>query len=315
MAWCLTYIKKEGRMNTIVIGSVVSSRIVLEELIHAGIPVLKVFSLDETYSKNVSGYDPIHKTAEKHGIPVATFHTINSLPCVEEIERLSADYIFVVGLSQIVGGRLIRAAKKGVIGFHPTALPQYRGRAAMVWQVLLGVTDAKCTLFFIDEGMDSGPILGQEPYRIGEEDYASDIEKSLCEALRRLCRRVFEGMKTGTLHPEKQDESQATYLLKRIPEDGEIDWNQPIEPIYRLIRGTSRPYPGAFSYYDGEKKLIIWHAKRMENTRYIGQPGQIAEVRENSFDVLCKDGLLQVDEYEAEGGCRLLAGHRLKAKT
>ena len=91
---------------------------------------------------------------------------INDPACVEELERLSADYIFVVGLSQIAGSRIIRAAKKGVIGFHPTALPRYRGRAAMVWQVLLGVTDAKCTLFFIDEGMDSGPILGQEPYRM-----------------------------------------------------------------------------------------------------------------------------------------------------
>ena len=86
------------------------------------------------------------------------------------------------------------------------------------------------------------------------------------------------------------------------------------EDIYRLIRGTSRPYPGAFSYYDGQEKLIIWHAGRMENTRYIGRPGQIAEVREGSFDVLCKDGLLRVDEYETEGGRRIVAGHRLKAK-
>ncbi len=302
------------RIDAIVIGSVVSSRIVLEELIRAGIPVLKVFSLDEQYSGNVSGYDPIHKTAEQHGIPASTFQKINDPACVEELERLSADYIFVVGLSQIAGSRIIRAAKKGVIGFHPTALPRYRGRAAMVWQVLLGVTDAKCTLFFIDEGMDSGPILGQEPYRIGEEDYASDIEKSLCNALRKLCRRVFGEMKAGALHPEEQDESQATYLLKRTPEDGEIDWGQPIEHIYRLIRGTSRPYPGAFSYYDGKEKLIIWHAGRMENTRYIGRPGQIAEVRERSFDVLCKDGLLRVDEYETEGGRRIVAGHRLKAK-
>ena len=87
------------RINAIVIGSVVSSRIVLEELIRAGIPVLKVFSLDEQYSGNVSGYEPIHKTAEQHGIPASTFQKINDPACVEELERLSADYIFVVGLS------------------------------------------------------------------------------------------------------------------------------------------------------------------------------------------------------------------------
>ena len=68
--------------------------------------------------------------------------------------------------SQLIDKEIIDAAKIGAIGFHPTPLPKFRGRAALVWQVLLGVKDTKCSLFFIDEGMDSGDIIGQEEYTI-----------------------------------------------------------------------------------------------------------------------------------------------------
>lgn len=299
-------------MKAVVIGSVISSKIVLEELINTEIEVIKVYSLDEQYAKEVSGYVPIHQIAEINKISYRKFRRINEDFLIQEIEGLSADYIFVIGLSQLVDHRIIQAAKKGTIGFHPTPLPKYRGRAAMVWQVLLGVKHTKCTMFLIDGGMDSGDILGQEDYVIEEEDYASDIEEKLCLALRKLCKRVFEKMIRRELNPIKQDESQASYLLKRTKEDGKIDWNQPIKQVYRLIRGVSRPYPGAFSFYDGIEKLIIWHAQCLENNKYIGMPGQIANVQKDYFDIVCIDGLLRVDEYETEKEICLLVGHKMK---
>lgn len=300
-------------MKVIVIGSVISSEIILEELLNTGIQVIKVYSLDETYSKNVAGYFPIHETAKRFHIPYQKFRQINDAVYVNEIRALSPDYLFVVGLSQLVNKEIIKAAKKGTVGFHPTPLPKFRGRAAMVWQVLLGVRKSKCTLFLIDEGMDSGDILGQEDYEIGENDYASDIEETLCFALRRLCKKVFADMEKESLVPIKQDETQATYLLKRTPGDGKIDWNQPIKEIHRLIRAVSRPYPGAFSFYDGKEKVVIWHADCLENKRYIGLPGQIAQVNDAFIDVVCVDGLLRIDQYEIEDKkVRFFVGHRMK---
>ncbi len=299
-------------MRVILIGSVNSSKIVLEEILKTEIEIIKVYALGEEYSKNVSGYFPIHRIANENGIPYETFQKINNEKYINEIEMLSPDYIFVVGLSQLVDNRIIKAAKKGTIGFHPTPLPQFRGRAAMVWQVLLGVRESKCTFFLIDEGMDSGSIIGQEEYIIGENDYAKDVENNLYHALRRLCVKTLERMEKDEIEPVMQDESKATYLLRRTPEDGKIDWEKPIEQIYRLIRGTSRPYPGAFSYYDGKNKVIIWHAECRENKKYIGMPGQIAAVTEDSFDVVCVDGLLHVDEYETDRTLPFLVGHRMK---
>lgn len=301
-------------MRSVLIGSVNSSRVVLEELIAAGSPPELVFSLDETMSEPVSGYYPLHMLAESHKIPYRKFIKISEAENIAAIQRIQPDYIFVVGLSQLVGLPILKAARKGVVGLHPAPLPKFRGRAAMVWQMLLGLRESAISLFLIDEGMDSGPILGQEPFIIGENDYAEDMERSGLEALQRLCRRVIPQMQNDMLQPVAQNEAEATYLLKRTPEDGVIDWMLPIKDIHLLIRAVSHPYPGAFSHYDGKHLVTIWRAEIEENTKYIGIPGQIAELGEDNFAVVCKDGLLRVTEYSCEEPIRMFVGHKFRQK-
>ena len=228
------------------------------------------------------------------------------------IQSIKPDYIFVIGLSQLVKREIIDSAKIGVIGFHPTPLPKMRGRAANVWQVLLGVHESKCSLFFIDEGTDSGDLLGQEDYVIEDTDYAEDVMQKINEAARKLFCRVLCQIMEGTLKPEKQKEEEATYLLRRGPEDGLIDWDQPIRQIHRLVRAVSRPFPGAFGKYDGIHPVILWRADILENKKYIGMNGQIAAITDGYMDVVCRDGLLRVTDYENVNQVKLCAGHKLR---
>ena len=299
-------------MKSILMGSVVTSKIVLEEMIQIGFPVDMVFSLDEEFSKDVSGYYPIHEIAYSYGIPYKKFKKISTEENIELINKIQPDYIFVIGLSQLIDKRILDIPVKGCIGFHPTPLPKFRGRAAMVWQVLLGVHDTKCTLFMLDEGMDSGDIVGQEPYVIEDSDYAIDIEKKLCTALKVLVNRVLNEMMLGILVPRKQDESKATYLLIRRPEDGLIDWKESVQSIHKLIRAVSRPYPGAFGLYDGKHKIIIWRAEIKQNTNIIGIPGQICRIERDYFDVLGYDGIMRVTEFSNVDEVDIFVGHKLK---
>ncbi len=299
-------------MKSVLIGAVGSTRVVLQAMIEVGFPVDHVFALDEQFSEGVSGYYPIHKIAEQHGIPYSKFKNINDTKNITVIKNLSADYIFVIGLSQLVGKDIIDCANVGVVGFHPTPLPKMRGRAANVWQVLLGVHKTKCTMFFIDAGVDSGDILDQEEYTIEDSDYAEDVYKKIENAAYVLSKRVLRSIMNGTLSPWKQNEDEATYLLKRTPEDGIIDWDDNIEGIHRLIRAVSKPFPGAFGMYDQKHKIIIWRADIKPNLKYIGLNGQIAEITDEYIDVVCKDGILHITEYDNVDGIKILAGHKLR---
>ena len=147
---------------------------------------------------------PLHDIAEAHGIPFKKFRKIGSEDNVQLIKEIAPDYIFVIGLSQLINKDILNCAKIGVVGFHPTPLPKFRGRAAMVWQVLLGVHETKCSLFMIDEGVDSGDILGQEEYVIEDTDYASDVSRKLGEALSRLMPKVLGKILNGNLELVKQ---------------------------------------------------------------------------------------------------------------
>ncbi len=303
---------KERNMKSILIGSVDSSKVVLEEMIKLNFPIDMVYSLDERVSQNVSGYEPIHQLAEENNIPYRKFRNINEEIYINEMKEMNPDYIFVIGLSQLVKSEIILAARIGTIGFHPTPLPKFRGRAAIVWQILLGIRETKCTMFFIDDGMDSGNIISQEEYIIEDSDYAIDVQEKSNEALKRMLNRVLPQLLEGSVNSIKQNEDEATYLLKRTPEDGIINWNYSVKTIQRYIRAISKPYPGAFTHYKGKHKVIFWKADYLENNKYIGIPGQIAKISNEYLDIVCVDGLLRVYEYENIDHVKLTVGNKFK---
>mgnify|MGYP000559921301 CR=1 FL=1 len=297
--------------KTVFIGSVISSKAALEALIESNIHIDLVCSLDEEASKNVSDYYPIHEIAEKHNIPYLKFKKINSEEVLDKIKIINPDFIFVIGLSQIISTELLKLAKKYSIGFHPTPLPKYRGRAAIPWQILLKVRKSKVSLFKLDDGMDSGDIIYQYPYEIEETDYAMDVYIKVCNALGNAIKACISDIYNDTVEFVRQNHEEATYLLARRPEDGRIDWNMTGEKIETLIRATSKPYPGAFAYYK-DIKVIFWKAHLENNKKYIGIPGQISRINENGeVTIITKDRLLVVTEYEAvEKKVQFTVGHK-----
>ena len=299
-------------MKSILIGSVSSSKNMLESMIEVGFPIDFVFSIDEQYSENISDYYPIHNIAAQANIKYKKIKKINDKENIEIIKKINPDYIFVIGISQLISKEIIECARFGTIGFHPAPLPKMRGRAAIVWQILLGIHQTKCSLFFIDEGMDSGDIIGQWPFIIDDNDYASDVLKKLSESCKYLFKDVLLKIMSNSLTSIKQNHSEATYLLKRSPEDGKIDWNAPFLKTYALIRATSHPYPGAFGLYDGEHKIIIWKCTILENKQFIGLNGQIISICQDYIDVLYDDKILRISEFENVDKVKLIVGHRIK---
>lgn len=295
--------------KTVFIGSVISSKIALETMIEQGVKIDLVCSLDEEAAGNVSDYYPIHRIAEKFQLPCIKFQKINSDNVVSRIREAEPDFIFVIGLSQIISSDILDLAKEYAIGFHPTPLPKYRGRAALPWMILLGEKELKVTILKLDKGMDSGDIICQYPYEIGDSDYVTDVYDKVCQAMKQGLIQCLPEIYNGTVNFLSQDEKDATYLLIRRPEDGRIEWKQTALEIARLVRAASHPYPGAFTSYH-DTKFTIWKAYAIENRQYIGIPGQIAWIHEDGeIGVITAEGILVICDYEYEGK-KLLVGHK-----
>ena len=284
-------------MKTVFIGSVMLSKAALEALFELNIKMDLVCGLDESASQNVSDYEPIHLLAEKNGAPGVSFKKITELS--EKIAQIKPDFLFVLGVSQIIPKSIIDAAKY-TIGFHPTKLPKYRGRAPVPWMILLGETDPCISLFLIDEGMDSGDILHQEPYHIAPDDHATEVYKAVCESLKLGLKKCVPNLYSGKFKRIPQNHDEATFLLIRRPEDGRIDWGADGREVYNLIRAVAHPYPGAFSTYEGEK-IIFRRASIEENTCVFGIPGQIYKIEKGKVFICAKGNkFIVLHEYVPE---------------
>jgi methionyl-tRNA formyltransferase len=184
----------------------------------------------------------------------------------------------------------------GAIQYHPSLLPKHRGGSAINWAIINGETKTGITIFWPDNGMDTGPILLQKEAEICPDDTVGSLyfEKLLPLGVEALVEAV-DLVKKGAAPRIPQDESQATYEGLCTEKDAMINWSAPIDCVYNLIRGTN-PQPGATTYLHG-KKLKIFDARPIHDTDG-GLPGQIADIGAAGFAVSLKRGAILVQSVQ-----------------
>ncbi|MEE4201447.1 methionyl-tRNA formyltransferase [Erythrobacter sp.] len=258
-----------------------------------------VVTLTQDLSKRHSDFVDLEPLAKENGIPVVRVRNINDPASIEAVRAEAPDTLFIVGWSQICGADFMQLAPDRAIGYHPTALPRMRGRAALPWTIL---NDEKITggsLFWMDDGIDTGDILEQRFFHIAPRETARTLYDKHMAALDAMIRASLVSLASDAPPRRKQDEACATYAARRRPEDGRIDWAASVETIDRLIRAVSRPYPGAFTTHSG-KRLVIWNAEYSADHPYHAAAGQVVKVDGRSFDVVASNGLLHVTEWESD---------------
>ncbi|QTL99735.1 methionyl-tRNA formyltransferase [Iocasia frigidifontis] len=286
-------------MKTVFIGTVESSYAALEELLRNNIDIDAIFTLDK--NKYNSDFKRLKPLAENAGIKTYLIKNINNQENIERLKQIKPDFIFVIGISQIVKKQILKIPKYGCIGFHPSLLPKNRGRGVIPWTILREIKETGVTLFYLDEGMDSGDIIAQKKINIDERETARTLYDKVIKALKKVIRNNINDILQGNINLIKQDANKATYCAKRTPRDGIIDWNKSAYNIDKLIRATTKPYPGAYTYYKG-KKLIIWSSELLNKDNHIAKHGQIVEIISGKgVKVKTGDGLLLIHEIEYLG--------------
>jgi len=285
-------------------GSVSSSLRTLKKLHEHKCAVSAVLGLSPDVSKNVSGYIDLKLEGERLGYTSTYFTKINDLSVRNFLRKKEIDLLFVIGLSQMVREPLLSLASIGNVGFHPTKLPQGRGRGAVAW-ILLGKAPGAATFFLMDEGMDSGPILGQKLFEVLDTDYAEDIIHKIKYSIDEVLDDILPKLNAGALMALPQDHKKATFLGLRKPKDGLIDWRKTDREVYDLIRATSRPLPGAFSEFDGG---TIWIWRSQIKIQYTGIAGRIVDIIDGKPVVCCGRGAVLIEEYTSEKEMRFKIG-------
>ncbi len=230
----------------------------LKILLEANIkPSLVIPNLDDDGQK-LLWHESLTKTAKDAGLEVLIGKKVREPETIALINKINPEIIFCFGGMQIIPKEVLDIPKLGTLNLHPALLPKYRGRFSTVHALFNGEEYTGVTLHYMTEALDAGPIISQTKYKIEDEDTGETLYHKFTAAGTELFKEFLDKWLSGKkIIATPQDETQATYYPKGMPNNGEIDWNWTGIQIKNFIRAlTFPPFPPA-SFKIGDQKIII----------------------------------------------------------
>ncbi len=233
--------------------------------------------------------DPMKSKALERGVPVHQPKSMKADEVFEQFGAYGADLAVLAFVTAIVPERVIALPKLGMICFHPSLLPRYRGGNALNWQIIRGETRGGLTVFWTDAGIDTGPILLQKSVVIGPDDtvgslYFGKIFPLGLDAVEEAVDLVANGRAPRI----PQEESLASFDPLCRDEHVAIDWLRPAREVYDLVRGAD-PQPGAWAMHRGEK--IRFYDCRL-SPGASGEPGCVLGIGDAGLEIALAGGRL-----------------------
>ena len=259
------------------IGCVTSSEVALKSLLKVpGLDVCALVTLKR--DDRIGDFADLTPICAREKIPVH-FEQVKDKDLSREFLRsYQLDVIFCIGWSRLLDDEVLALTPLGVVGFHPAALPSNRGRHPIIWALALGLSETASTLFLMDEGADSGPILSQELVEILDTDNATSLYEKILEIAEQQVFKIGCEVVAGNLSPVKQDHSCANTWRRRNHEDGVIDFRMSAQSIHNLIRALAPPYPVAeFSFKESQIKVLS-SSPVLEGIPANLEPGKVLKV-------------------------------------
>ncbi len=254
--------------------------------------------------------DPLWAAAEAAGLPVIDTPSLKEPAGQGPWRALNADLSVMAFVTEIIPNDVLHYPALGTIQYHPSLLPLHRGSSAINWAIINGDRETGLTIFWPDQGIDTGAILLQKSCPIGPDDtvgsiYFNHLFPMGVDALAESVQLVAEGKAPRI----GQDHALSTYEPPCGEGHARIRWYKPAEVIHRLIRGCN-PAPGAVATYnDSEFKIFDC---RLTGSQEAGMPGRILKVKDDYFDVRLNGGVLRVSRVQPKGGKKVAAGEWAK---
>jgi methionyl-tRNA formyltransferase len=284
-------------MRVILIGQAAFADKTLDKLIGKGDEVVAVYCPPDPPNGK---FDPVKQKALNLGIPVRQHKSLKATEVGEEFSALNADLAILAFVTQIVPQQVFSVPRLGSICFHPSLLPKYRGASAINWALINGESVTGLTLFWVDRGIDTGPILLQKEVKVDPDDTAGSIyfNKIFPLGIEAIGEAV-DLIKAGNPPRMVQDESKATYDPPCRDEHAKIDWSKPAQHVYNVIRGCD-PQPGAHTTWQG--KMVRVFDARLQNGANNAPAGQVTGIGAEEIIIALNGGTLMAKRMRGDGG-------------
>lgn len=269
----------------------------INALLDAGYEISAIFTHADNSSES-HFFDSVARLAAEKGIPVHAPEDVNHPLWVERVKAMSPDYIFSFYYRALLNENILNSARIDAFNLHGSLLPKYRGRAPLNWVLVNGETETGVTLHRMVKRADAGDIVSQLKIAIDEQDDALTLHRKLVKCASALLANALSAIKDGTLSTQPQDDTQATLVGRRTPEDGRIQWEKPAQDIHNLVRAVTYPWPGAFAYA-GTLKFIVWKT-RVHSSATGAKPGTVLSAE--PFMIACGEGALEVITGQSDNG-------------
>ncbi|TVQ65710.1 MAG: methionyl-tRNA formyltransferase [Balneolaceae bacterium] len=200
----------------------------------------------------------VKKKALELGLPVMEAEDLRSEAFSGEIEALKPDLIVVVAF-RILPAPVLDIPAFGAINLHASLLPKYRGAAPIHHAVMNGENETGCTVFFLNERVDTGEIIAAVKTDIGKDETTGDLYNRLKDAGAGLLASCVNEIAMGRAESHSQKDEEATPAPKLIKENTRIDFSQSAEEVHNRVRGLN-PFPVAWALR-GEEQVKIYRTR------------------------------------------------------
>ncbi|TWP34833.1 methionyl-tRNA formyltransferase [Leekyejoonella antrihumi] len=245
---------------------------------------------------------PVREVAQEHGIPVLTPRRPREPEFIEAMTRLEPDACPVVAYGALVPRAALDVPRRGWINLHFSLLPAWRGAAPVQHAVIAGDEVTGATTFLLEEGLDTGPVLGTMTETIRPGDTSGDLLDRLAEGGAGLLVASLDGLADGSITPVPQSVEGVSLAPKLSVDDARIRWERPGFAIDRQIRGCT-PAPGAWTTFR-RQRLKVGPVAKVQAAAETGEaaptPGTL-RVTKRAVQVGTGVGVLELGTVQPHG--------------
>lgn len=249
----------------------------------------------------------VKKYALEKGLKVLQPEKLKDDAFINELKELKADLQIVVAF-RMLPEAVWNMPPLGTYNLHGSLLPKYRGAAPINWAVINGETESGVTSFKLKHEIDTGNMLFQEKVPIDKTTTAGELHDSLMHLGAEVILKTVKAIESGNYELKPQDDSQSIHAPKLFKETCKIQWSNPAEKIYNLIRGLS-PYPAAFTEFIDKNKQTLGikiFKSEIEEANHSQMPGDLLSDGKTYLKVACTNGFIHIKELQMAGKKRMM---------